>query len=364
MGEKNPTGVCKKKRGDKIRLVIDFRFTNKDGKRDRFRRDASVQMWSAAVNEAKRLMQRAAETGCPEEDGLATSTTTLPAKTTFKVFVDGTFEEQFMPTFRPATIERYRALLGQRIMAFFGELPIDEIELPHIRAFAAKTAQDGVMLKGPVTLVRTILRTAFEAELRGAPPVLPRGFIKTSKKVPDAPSADEVTEMLKVTGWLSLAVPLAGLAGLRMGEVRALEVRDVDFAGHRLLVRRAMSGTKSLTPKSNDERVVPMVPLLEERLREAVHRMPQKARIVVLNDGRTPERTHVLSSFKRFQRNAGLKVWSFHSLRHHFITELVRSGASLEAVRMLAGHATLAMTQRYAHATAADLTAAVQKLGR
>ena len=107
-----------------------------------------------------------------------------------------------------------------------------------------------------------------------------------------------------------------------------------------------------------------MVPELEARLREAVRRKLPKARIVVFDDGRTPGRSYLLTYFKRFLKNAGLKERSFHSLRHCFITELVNGGAGLEAVRVLAGHATLEMTQRYAHATAADLQVAIQKLGR
>jgi site-specific recombinase XerD len=61
---------------------------------------------------------------------------------------------------------------------------------------------------------------------------------------------------------------------------------------------------------------------------------------------------------------AGLKERSFHSLRHYFITELVRRGVGLEAVRTLAGHSNLDMTQRYAHATADDLRAAIEKLAK
>jgi len=41
----------------------------------------------------------------------------------------------------------------------------------------------------------------------------------------------------------------------------------------------------------------------------------------------------------------------------------VRRGAGLEAVRVLAGHSKLEMTQRYAHATGDDLKVAIGKLG-
>jgi site-specific recombinase XerD len=63
-------------------------------------------------------------------------------------------------------------------------------------------------------------------------------------------------------------------------------------------------------------------------------------------------------------KKSGLRERSYHSLRHYFITELVRRGAGLEAVRVLAGHSTLAMTERCAHATGDDLKAAIRKLGK
>ena len=44
------------------------------------------------------------------------------------------------------------------------------------------------------------------------------------------------------------------------------------------------------------------------------------------------------------------------------VTALVRSGANLEAVRELAGHSKLLTTQRYLHASGADLRDAVSRL--
>jgi len=49
-------------------------------------------------------------------------------------------------------------------------------------------------------------------------------------------------------------------------------------------------------------------------------------------------------------------------LRHYFLTALVRGGANLEAVRELAGHSKLHTTQRYVHATGADLRDAISEL--
>ncbi len=86
------------------------------------------------------------------------------------------------------------------------------------------------------------------------------------------------------------------------------------------------------------------------------------ARVLINEHGRTPATQHVLTKIKALQARHGLKERSFHSLRHYFCSVLIRNGASLEVVRVLAGHSKLDITQRYVHATAADLTAAIAKL--
>jgi hypothetical protein len=113
MGEKNITGVRRVIRGGKPRLVIDFRYTNREGVRARFKRDASVQGISAAQAEAKRLMVRAAETGEVEPEPDPNETSSLSV--TFEEFVAGPLESLFMPSYRPATAVRYRGLLRQSV---------------------------------------------------------------------------------------------------------------------------------------------------------------------------------------------------------------------------------------------------------
>jgi integrase len=278
-------------------------------------------------------MRRAAETGCVEEEATVAQA-------------------------------RYRELHAQRVLAFFGAKALDAIGPADFRAFAASLATDGVLAKGPITLVRTVVRAALESGLIDRIPDCPGGLVVTSRKVPDAPSSEEVEAMLQAPSWLGLAIALGAMAGLRMGEVRALEVRDVDFERHRILVRRAMSEETSLTPKSGHEREVPLAAGLEARLCEAVKDKLPRARVVLDDKCQTPRRQQVLHQFKRFLGKDGLKERSFHSLRHYFISELMNNGAGAEAVRVLAGHSKLEMTQRYAHAATAHLRAAIDKLGK
>lgn len=84
------------------------------------------------------------------------------------------------------------------------------------------------------------------------------------------------------------------------------------------------------------------------------------ARIIVNARGKTPSRQAVLTRLKALQARCDLAPRSFHSFRHFFCSTLIRNGASPEAVRVLAGHHNLNVTQRYVHAT--DLQVAIGKL--
>jgi site-specific recombinase XerD len=87
-------------------------------------------------------------------------------------------------------------------------------------------------------------------------------------------------------------------------------------------------------------------------------------RLVRTRTGATPTRQSVLARTKSLQRRYGIRECSFHSLRHFFCTTLIQRGASMEAVRKLAGHSSLSVLDRYVHASGRDLREAIGLLVR
>lgn len=347
-------GVCKVERGGKLRLVIDFRYCDKDGRQQRYRRDASVQLMAAARAEYDRLKTQAVTTG---------SLATRPAAPTFRDFVEKKFVPLYMPAHcRPSTRERYNALFKQGLLDFFGAKRMDAPWSAELRGYEAILAARKVQSRPHLSLLRTVMRAAFEfGEIERLPELPP--LPKKPSKLPDAPGADEIEKLVDASsGWLRTAIMLSAYAGLRQGEVRALEVQDVDLENDRILIRHALSADDVMSPKSGHERVVPLLPELRAVLVEAVRLKTPRARVVTLKNGSTPNRQGVLASFKRLEANVGIRSWSFHAVRHAFGSILVRRGASIEAVRVLMGHSKLEITQRYIHATAADLEDAISML--
>jgi integrase len=218
-------------------------------------------------------------------------------------------------------------------------------------------------LKGPVRFAQTLLRAAVTLKRIAAVPQLPKGYITDAKKLPSAPTLADVERIIaKARGWVQIALALGVYAGLRSGEIRALEVGDLDFEGEVIRVIRTLSVTTPLDPKGKKHRMVGMAPQLAAILGPATKGKAPGTKVVLNARGKSPKRQAVYNAFVATQRRMGLRrAWGVHAMRHAFCSHLVRAGVSLKAVQDLAGHSSLAVTNRYVHAVAMDLKDAVKK---
>ncbi len=353
MGEKNRSGVRTEVRDGRKTLVVDFRYRDKDGREKRYRRDAAVQTRAAALVEAQRLMRFAAEHGTVEPD-------TPPP--TLASFVEDAFTRLVMPRFRPGTRERYERVLVD-VLATVGAKRIDHVGATEYRTLEAYVLGRGSDPRQHLALLRTVLREAYQLEAIDRMPRLPP-LPKKPKKLPAAPSCEVVDALLQgSTGWMRTAIALAYYANTRNSEARAARVQDVDFSANMLNVRITFSHTTLTLPKSGEERPVPMAAPLRAVLLDAVKGKQPGDRLVTEANGKTPSRQRLYRAFVALQRKLGIAPqWSFHALRHAFGTHAVERGANIEAVRELMGHADLASTSRYVHATARDKRSVVALL--
>jgi integrase len=141
----------------------------------------------------------------------------------------------------------------------------------------------------------------------------------------------------------------AAFTGLRLGELLALRWRDVDFANSAVHVRQSFTNGRVDTPKSGQERVVPMADEVAEVLAKLGKREDYTADDDLVFCGAKGGHLagHKLRDrYKAALKKAGLRELRFHDLRHTFGTHAIRAADSREVMEWM-GHQDLATTQRY-----------------
>jgi integrase/recombinase XerD len=168
---------------------------------------------------------------------------------------------------------------------------------------------------------------------------------KRGEPIPKYLSEGEMSALLKAAaddGRDEAIILTLGYTGLRLGELCALNVEDVDFADEVITVR---SG------KGDKGRIV----LMEERTRDALgeHLKARKASagpLFVSTKGRRINYKAVERLIEKYAKRAGIiKRVTPHVLRHTLATSLLRRGADIRIIQQLLGHASVATTQIYTH---------------
>lgn len=168
------------------------------------------------------------------------------------------------------------------------------------------------------------------------------------------------------------AVRVAVYLGLRMGELLALRVGDIDWAGSAVLVQRAISAGVEKGTKTGHARQVP----LGRQAADALTRVLDREDFTSPDDfvfcnafGRRLDDSALRRRYKLARDEAGLRPLRWHDLRHTFGSLLVAGGIDLVRVKDAMGHAQLATTNRYLHArpateSAEDFTGAFDRTAR
>lgn len=174
---------------------------------------------------------------------------------------------------------------------------------------------------------------------------------KIPKRLPVVLSLEEVLaifEAIEKIKYKAIVATAYG-AGLRISEVCALRIADIDSQRMRIFVHHGKGGK---------DRYALLGSLVLELLRECYRRIRPKG--IYLFPGQNPQRhigaTSVSIVFKKAVQKVGLaKKATMHSLRHAFATHLLERGTDIRFVQVLLGHASIRSTTRYTHLSNAYL---------
>ena len=321
----------------------------------------------------------------------------------------------------PVTVSNYRFLLSSRILPQLGDLPITDLtparltdwmynlrkdprkstRLPDeklkrprrngeklitdaqaAKPLSAKTAQNyyGCM--------KTMLAAAVRVGLLEYNPMDRVEKKKKRKKKKATLPEPEVIALLQLIiseaeTPLKLAVLLAMLCSLRLGEVGALKYSDVDWAAGTIAVDRSLKYTPAEgafiaeTKTDAGDRLITLPPSMIRILRDAMWEdvmeaqdLPEKWKganwIVHSRHGARVNKDTPSKWFRKFADDHGYQELTFHGLRHVHASMLLQHRVDLQSVSVRMGHSDPSVTLRaYADAMPArdqDAAATMDRL--
>ena len=339
---------------------VDVRVVLPDGGRQRDRRRAPVTSKSAARRwgqdrERELLIHRPAPKRPRKE---------VPTLQEFAPrFLDGYARANRQ---KPSTIVTKEILLRVHLTPLLGTKRLDAITNEDVqRLKRALSARAPKTVNNVLSVLSTLLKVAVEWNKIERVPCTIR-LLKVPKPAAvfhDFATYDRLVEKARGTDRNALLIVLlGGDAGLRCGEMIALERTDIDLAKRQLCVQRSSWEGHVTTPKGGRIRYIPLTVRLAKALREYRH---LRGPLVLCDErGEVLRRTDVRTWVRRAARRAQVQRDGVHVLRHTFCSHLAMRGAPARAIQELAGHANLSTTQRYMHLSPAAIEGAIRLLDR
>jgi site-specific recombinase XerD len=259
----------------------------------------------------------------------------------------------------PRTIRNYLHALGQ-FRNFRPETPWRSATTDDFRAFLfdlMKRSRARASTRLTFSALRSFYRFLTERKQLNSNPLSSLILPKSEKRLPAFLTQKQVVDLLEAplrmppekqtVSWAPLRdaamLELLYSAGLRVSELAALNVKDLDI----------YSETLRVIGKGSKERVCPVGgPALQA---VSVYRQAARVQSGPLFIGKTRRRMTTRSiwwQMKKYIRFVGLPATtSPHKLRHSFATHMLDNGADLRSLQTLLGHASLSTTQVYTHVT-------------
>lgn len=185
---------------------------------------------------------------------------------------------------------------------------------------------------------------------------------KQEKKLPRFLEYDEIKRLLStppVNTWLGARdraiLETLYSTGIRVSELVALNMDDIDFLGEVVHVRG--KGKKERIAPIGSSAIQTIQHYMEYRNKRAQSNGNFDGKVLFVNKhGRRLSTRSVRRKMDKYLKMAGLDpAISPHTLRHSFATHMLNNGADLRSVQELLGHQSLSTTQIYTHLTTRKL---------
>lgn len=173
---------------------------------------------------------------------------------------------------------------------------------------------------------------------------------KKERKLPKVLSYEEIMKMLSSVKNIKHFIIIALLysSGLRVSELIALTIADIDFDRHQLHIRQS---------KGRKDRYIGLSRFLSPVLKQYIAEYRPQVYLLNGQHGGVYSAESIRKVVSKIASDAGiLKRVSPHMLRHSYATHMLEKGVDIRHIQELLGHNKPETTMIYTHVTTRQLT--------
>lgn len=268
---------------------------------------------------------------------------------------------------KDSTAANYEMKAVKHIIPAFGKKRIDAVSDIDIYEFMETKQHEGLSsryISDIIILMKTIFKYAVKVYRIFNPMddiVLPK------KKSPEITLLD-TEEQSRLEQYISenlnsaaLGVALSMSTGIRIGELCALQWKDVDLEKRILTVRKTVQRiqcrngfrkTKLVVTEPKSESSRRNIPIPEFMI-AILKKFQDKAELYVLSGKDKPVEPRTMQyRFAKILKNVKLPSVHFHALRHMFASNCINLGFDVKALSEILGHSSVEITlNRYVHSS-------------
>jgi integrase/recombinase XerC len=224
-----------------------------------------------------------------------------------------------------------------------------------LRAHIASRHRLGISstsLQRELSAIRSFYNFLLKKRLADTNPALHVKAPKQARKLPKTLDIDQINGLLEagtnsVLEIRDLAMfELFYSSGLRLSELAALNLTDVDLPDNSLIVRTGKGGKSRLLPIGS-KAATAINNWLQQRLKNVA---ASESALFVSNRGTRLSQRSIELRLEQWCKKKGIAEHIHpHMLRHSFASHLLESSQDLRAVQELLGHSNISTTQIYTH---------------
>lgn len=293
----------------------------------------------------------------------------------YKYWLSEWHKNYVVPIVKPRTEYSYDDVIKRYLIPTVGERDIEDLTPRQLQGAITKLIDEGLSpstVNLVISVVKSSLKTARLVGLIDASPA--DGLVRPKKKekkiecfTPD--EQKRIVEFALNSGKQKhIGVIICLYTGVRIGELLALDWRDVDLKSRMIQVNKTrverFGEITTGTPKTDSSnRTIPipkqLIPLLKNL------RGSQRDGQVIAQNGKPVTIRSYQRTFELLLKCQGIPRRGFHALRHTFATRAVECGMDVKTLSEILGHKNPTVTlTRYVHSLESHKREMMNKLGK